>query len=684
MDRRLCAIMFTDIQGYTKLMQESEQKAIETRNRHRSVFGPLTRQYGGEIIQYYGDGTLSIFNSSVQAVECAKALQIEFLKEPAIPVRIGIHTGDIVLTEDDIIGDSVNLASRIESLGVPGSVLVSGKVADEIRSQEHLPLKKIGSFHFKNESREREVFALNLPGFSQPDPESIQGKLEPGKKPGFKKRFNRKHLIYLLLALVALSFLLNYVNRTFFHPPIKRLAVLPFNTIDDTDQKHWAHIDREIYSELQQAGLDVEPWRNVKGYRNSEKSVTEICKELDVDGLIEGSVSRQQGILQIDIELLDGLRDEFLWGHTYESKVENLIVTYREVAKTIAKEISAELSPEVEVRLAQVVTLDADAYELYMRGKEQFNIGSASSLREAVRYYKESMEKDPSFGRVYEALIETYLLMGFGSMDPIEALTNFRLYMEKAMDYNPALRSDFNLQAMVNIFVDHDWESAEENLQKALKQNDSSADLWNTYCQFLWAVGRTDESVKAGEKAVRMDPAYHWFSCNLIGAYLYNGQLDAAKKQLQTTIDSFGEDCPYHYAVKYKIILLEENREEFPNAIRELQEDISNNTVYFEYLGTYALLASFFAKMGDSVRALSVLDTLRNKGDEDVQDLGAFAHVYTFLGDYERAIDYLEQSYYRRDFLLLYTIKADPVYDPLRTHPRFKKLLQNLNLPPDT
>ena len=115
--RQLAAIMFTDIVGYTKLVEKSESSALELSQRHREVFELVTQEYEGKIINYYGDGTLSIFKSTVNAVKCAVELQKCYCQKPVVPFRIGIHTGDIILTESDIIGDSVNLASRIESLG---------------------------------------------------------------------------------------------------------------------------------------------------------------------------------------------------------------------------------------------------------------------------------------------------------------------------------------------------------------------------------------------------------------------------------------------------------------------------------------------------------------------------------------------------------------------------------------
>ncbi len=130
--RQLAAIMFTDIQGYTTLMQVDEEKAVKIRERHREVFDSTTKKYNGNVLQYYGDGTLSIFSSAIDAVDCAIEMQLAFKKWPQIPVRIGVHLGDIIYDEEDIIGDAVNIASRVESLAAVGSVFITSKIYDEI------------------------------------------------------------------------------------------------------------------------------------------------------------------------------------------------------------------------------------------------------------------------------------------------------------------------------------------------------------------------------------------------------------------------------------------------------------------------------------------------------------------------------------------------------------------------
>ena len=156
--RQLSAIMFTDMVGFTALMQDDEHRAKSIRDRHRDTLRQSIEKHGGEIIQFYGDGTLSVFGSAVDAVSSAVAAQQALQQEPSIPVRIGLHIGDIIRDEDGVYGDGVNVAARIEGLSVPGAVMISGKVFDEIKNHPELPATALGEFDLKNVRRPVRVF----------------------------------------------------------------------------------------------------------------------------------------------------------------------------------------------------------------------------------------------------------------------------------------------------------------------------------------------------------------------------------------------------------------------------------------------------------------------------------------------------------------------------------------------
>lgn len=163
--RLLAAVMFADIAGYTSLMQEDEERAILLRNRQRRILEDKLIRFHGEIRQYYGDGALCIFRSAVEAVRCAVELQQEFGKEPAVPVRIGIHMGDIVSDSQGIYGDAVNITARIESLSLPGGILISGKIYEEIRNHKSIDATRLGAFELKNVDQSVEIFAVCHAGF---------------------------------------------------------------------------------------------------------------------------------------------------------------------------------------------------------------------------------------------------------------------------------------------------------------------------------------------------------------------------------------------------------------------------------------------------------------------------------------------------------------------------------------
>ncbi len=190
--RRLAAIMFTDIVGYSSIMQKNEGLAARLRSRHREVFTRLHEKYDGEIIQYFGDGTLSIFPSTVDAVECAVELQRELKQTPQVPIRIGIHTGDITFSEEEAIGDGVNIAARIESICVPGGVFISGKAHDDIKNHPEIRTRQIGHSPLKNIQQKVDIYAVTNYGLTVPDYEWEQVEAPDQPPPLPKKKKGRK------------------------------------------------------------------------------------------------------------------------------------------------------------------------------------------------------------------------------------------------------------------------------------------------------------------------------------------------------------------------------------------------------------------------------------------------------------------------------------------------------------
>ncbi len=244
-ERRLAAIMFTDIVGYSSIMQKDEEFAMRMRERHREIFNSFHNQYGGKVLQYYGDGTLSIFSSTTDAIECAVAIQQALKQKPKVPLRVGIHIGDITYSEDEVYGDGVNVAARIEALCVPGGVFLSGKAYDDIKNHSRLRAKFMGHFSLKNIHKEVEVYAITNTGITVPDYEwEALEKNSLGKSP--KKRSQtgsgtRKkkwvagvlaiffgifgiHRFYLEQRLLGVLYLSLFILGTFILPGMEQLV----------------------------------------------------------------------------------------------------------------------------------------------------------------------------------------------------------------------------------------------------------------------------------------------------------------------------------------------------------------------------------------------------------------------------------------------------------------------------
>ena len=328
-NRQLAAILFTDIEGYTALMQQDEQKAITVKDRHREIFQKAHQEFNGRIIRYYGDGTLSIFHSVVDAVKCAIAMQQVFTQWPKIPVRMGLHTGDISIQDDDIFGDGVNIASRLESLGVAGSVLVSDKVKNEINNHPEIKTVSAGIYHFKNAERPMEVFAIVGENLVIPKPQSLKGKTEAKKAPESNRigKLFRRNVIIGFVAIVVLIaggyFFFKSANKKEKPRANNWLAVLPFRLIGGDSSLQWLSdgFTEELTSSLAGiSGLKVKSSTTMLHYRNASKTTKQIAKELNLGNLIDGNLQQSGNYFIINARLINPLTDEIIENFKFQKE----------------------------------------------------------------------------------------------------------------------------------------------------------------------------------------------------------------------------------------------------------------------------------------------------------------------------------------------------------------------------
>ena len=295
--------------GYTALMQENEQLARNKRKRLKDVLESTIQKHNGKILQYYGDGSLSIFNSAIDSVDCAMSIQQQLQQEPKVELRIGIHTGDVVIEEEAIYGDGVNLASRIESLAVPGAVFISEKVFDEIKNQENITTREMGFFELKNVKQPVRIFAIANNGIVVPARDELKGKTKQ---------------------------------------PANRLAVLPFvNMSADPENEYFSDgITEELLNALTKVdGLQVTSRTSAFAFKGKNDDIREIAIQLNVDKVLEGSVRKAGNRVRITAQLINAADGYHIWSENYDRDLTDIFEVQDEISSIIANKLRENLTP---------------------------------------------------------------------------------------------------------------------------------------------------------------------------------------------------------------------------------------------------------------------------------------------------------------------------------------------------
>ena len=281
--RQLAAILFTDIVGYTALMQVNEEKAVALIKHYSAALNRVVGLYNGNILNYYGDGSLCTFASVTDAMNAVIALQKELQSSPVVPLRIGLHLGEVFFEEEKALGDSINVASRIQSLGQANTILFSKDIYDKIRNQPVFKPVSLGTFEFKNVGQPMEVFALANEGLIVPKREQMSGKLkEIQQKSSSKKVF---FALAILLFLVAAGFLYKKISATKnIIKKEKTIAVLPFKNISvnkEENEPFCVGVALELQKNLEWVGelTPIAP-QSVEKYRETNMSIADIAGEL--------------------------------------------------------------------------------------------------------------------------------------------------------------------------------------------------------------------------------------------------------------------------------------------------------------------------------------------------------------------------------------------------------------------
>ena len=655
-NRQLAAILFTDIEGYTALMQENEQKAIRLRSRHRDILQKEHDQFNGRIIQYYGDGTLSIFPSTVHAVNCALAMQQIFTKPPRVPVRMGLHSGDIIFDEGHIYGDGVNIASRIESLGVAGCVLLSDKIHDELINHPDLKTISLGFYQFKNVKRQVEVFALDHEGLVIPERGSLKGKT-------VNKQLSSGSVQHKTDAASA----------------EKSIAVLPFiNLSNDPEQEYFSDgIGEEILNSL--SGLkDLKVASRSSSFQFHGKNIDlgEIKDKLGVSTVLHGSIRKQGRRMRLTVQLIN-VEDGFhLWSEKYDRSLDDVFAVQDEVALAVTEKLKLTLLEKDRALIKKNLTHNSEAYELYLKGRFHTNKRGASIIT-GIHYFQLAMDLDPHFALAHSGYADANLMAAFyGLLPPRTTVEKARQAAERALELDPARCEPYCSLGCYATCFNWSWAEAEKNFLTSLEINPKyvQAHYWYGSLYLSYVKGDFLGAITHGRIAVELEPlssiCLGMYGSILFSAKQYNEALAVCKKGLQVDEDSF--TCHLFLGLTYLAL------QQYEKGIKTF-ENLVERTNRFHFSLSTLIMA--YCMVWKFIPARRLMNELREKAKKEYVSFTLLGLSAAHLDEPDEAFEYLAKACEEHEPLLLSLKYQSWVPDSLKEDPRFQKVLDTIGFP---
>lgn len=644
--------MFTDIEGYSATMQHSEQQAILLKNRHREVLQQEHERHNGRIVQYYGDGTLSIFQSAVEAVECALAMQVAFRQQPLVPVRMGLHLGDVIFDDDQLFGDGVNLASRIETLGVAGSVLISDKIRDEIANHPNFKTKSVGTYQFKNIERMVEVFALDHEELVKPEPNTLHGKTVQPKKKGL---------------------------RTSKKAPPKSIAVLPLvNMSNDPEQQYFGDgVAEEIINSLSSL-KDLKVAGRTSSFKFDRKGVDlrEVGEKLGVSTVLEGSVRKQGNRLRITVQLIKVDDGYHIWSQRYDRSMDDIFAIQDEIALAITEKMKVTLMEKGRNKISKNSTQNTEAYELYLKGRFYVNRRGASIIT-GINYLQQAVELDPNFALAHTGYADANLMAGlYGLLPPKKVMLKAKKSAEKALQLDPTLCEPY---CSLGLYHCYEWNAkeAEKYFRKSLEINPRYAQthVWYGLNYLTWMKGDFEKAEEHGRIAIKLEP----LSAICFGIYAQilhaGGKFKEALAACETGLELDSGSFLCHLYLAYSYLFL--GRYEEARTVLERLMKFSNKHSLVQ-----GALIMTLCKVEKYDEAKALLDDLKERAKREFIICTVIGIAAGWLSqDLDDAFYYFEKGYEEHDPLLLSLRHESWVAPAVRDDPRYQKLLDKMSTP---
>jgi TolB-like protein/Flp pilus assembly protein TadD len=641
--RQLAAILFADMVGYTSLVQENEQLARVKRRRLKEVLESNIGEFNGKTLQNYGDGSLSIFNSAFDCVRCAIQIQQQLQQEPRVDLRMGIHTGDIIIEDEAIYGDGVNLASRIESLAVPGGIFISEKVNDEIKNQPGINTRELGYFELKNIKQPIRVFAIANAGIVVPGRDELRGKTTQ---------------------------------------PSNRLAVLPFvNMSADPENEYFSDgITEELLNALTRVeGLQVTSRTSAFAFKGKNTDIRDIAIQLNVDQVLEGSVRKSGNRVRINAQLINAADGYHIWSENYDRNLTDIFEVQDEISGIIANKLRENLATKSkDEHLIKAPTKNITAYTYYLKGLHFCNKLTPADSRKAIECFEQAIATEPTYAQAYAMTAGVYSQLGSsGQMLPDRAFEIVHRYADRALELDDKIAEGHIAKASAYLLYDWNWQEAYNSLQKALSLNPGAIDAYYLLSFYYVMVGKKHEATQLMEKAQELDPLSPVVIQTLGNLYIFAERYDDAIAQADKMLEM---DPKMRISIEMK------------GWSTGMKGDWEKALQYFEEvhrLTNHPLkglmgLGFAYTQLGLTEKAMEVIGKMEQRQREEPDSVidADLAAVWYGLGNMEKTFYYLNQCIDKRMGPVVYFLEYPP-YKRIKDDPRYEEIKTRLGFKPD-
>ncbi len=664
--RALATVLFTDIVGSTERASAMGDRAWrELLARHHRIVREEIRRWGGEEITEAGDGFLALFPTSSRAIACAAAIR-DRVREIGIEIRSGVHMGQVERAADGSAGGiAVHVGARTAGRAGPGEIIVTSAIRDA-ETGSGFAFEDLGRQALKGVDREWRLFRVT----ALPDDVEPAGAWETLRRRATSRPIAMAALALLVIAAVAL--VRTRGSDVAVASEIRSVGVLPLeNLTGDSGQQYLVDgMTEALIAELSKlVDLNVISRTSTSRYADTDLTLPEIAAELDVAGLVEGSVARIEDRVRITVQLIHAGTDTHVWAESYERELADLPSLQGEIAREIARRIELAVTPEEEARLATGRTMDPAAYEAYLKGRFHLAQQTPEGVERGLAYLQEAARIDPGAALTHAGLALGYSLAAHGPSPPPDAYQQAKAAARRAIELDETLAEAHAALAQIRQYQDWDWEGAEASFRRALELNPSLAETRAHWSWYLELLGRRDEALAEMRRARAADPLNPLWSAWLGWQHWWVGDQEAAIEAARASLE-VSPDYPVGLFVLGSA-LATQGLDDEAMAAHERAAEVSREWRFARGV-THAMAgreAEALAVARDLEAGLTPWDTL------------FLAEIYAQLGDEERAFGWLEEAYARPHHPYVPWIGSDVLLRPLFDDPRFIDLQRRMHLP---